>query len=529
VNGILQIHTRKPGSADSTQHTRHDFDCLAPFWSNDGTRLYYTTLDFGSRAEIWTVAVAGGEPQRLLEQAVFGALSSDSKTLAFVRCLSGESGCGVWLSSPPGAPPKRFPREPLASRQGFRHHFWMDFAPSGGLLGILTAPTGAAEFYLASQDGESCRLEWSLRRRVRTAAGISFSWLPDSSAVLMTERLGAGSASLDLVRSGRLSTLHRGEQSFLHPTVSPDGGKVCYTTANSGYDVYEVPVDGSPMRPLVATGFDERSPAWSPDGRQIAYGTSDAIHLHDRQAGTDRTLLSLGDPVSVMDLAFSPDGQRLAFRRLLPPDLAIYITNLAGDTPVPLWKDPDLSPQRGPVWSPDGRWIAYYGFRDGNSAIFKIRVGGNEKPVFLTAGTANRPLRWSPRGDWLACDVITGLNLVSPDGKQLRKVSDRHWETFGFSSDGRNLIGIRVSDTRRLLLASVDVSTGQEKVLGDLGPRPASFTTARILAELPFRGFSLAPDGKSFVTSVYRDNSDLWIMKGIDQHLSLWQKLWPWR
>ena len=51
-----------------------------------------------------------------------------------------------------------------------------------------------------------------------------------------------------------------------------------------------------------------------------------------------------------------------------------------------------------------------------------------------------------------------------------------------------------------MVLAQVDVRSGVEKIIGDLGPYPAAFAYGSLVVMIPFRGFSLAPDGKSFLT-----------------------------
>ncbi len=75
---------------------------------------------------------------------------------------------------------------------------------------------------------------------------------------------------------------------------------------------------------------------------------------------------------------------------------------------------------------------------------------------------------------------------------------------FGWSSDGKSLVGIRESADRHRQIVSVDVAKPVEKVLGELPLQTA--------AEL--RGFSLSPDGKSFVTSASQPRSSLWVLKG---------------
>jgi len=77
-----------------------------------------------------------------------------------------------------------------------------------------------------------------------------------------------------------------------------------------------------------------------------------------------------------------------------------------------------------------------------------------------------------------------------------------------FSTDGRQLYGIR-RDGDRNPLFSLDVTSGAEKVLGDLGREfaPASSFSPAIR-------FSMAPDGKSFVYSVATRHSNLWMFEG---------------
>jgi hypothetical protein len=77
-----------------------------------------------------------------------------------------------------------------------------------------------------------------------------------------------------------------------------------------------------------------------------------------------------------------------------------------------------------------------------------------------------------------------------------------------FSADGKLLYGVRAEQEHNMLF-SVDVATGSEKVIGDLGKdfRPASGLNPGIR-------FSLAPDGKSFVYSTRTFKRNLWMLEG---------------
>src|SRR5581483_4761 len=108
-----------------------------------------------------------------------------------------------------------------------------------------------------------------------------------------------------------------------------------------------------------------------------------------------------------------PDGRHVAYRLTRGGSNEIWISPLTGETPARLWEDPAHAPQRGPSWSPDGNWIAYYSTRNTKVAILKIRVGANTTPDLVTYAGMLRPVRWSPRGVWIAFDDTAGLRIVT--------------------------------------------------------------------------------------------------------------------
>jgi hypothetical protein len=81
-------------------------------------------------------------------------------------------------------------------------------------------------------------------------------------------------------------------------------------------------------------------------------------------------------------------------------------------------------------------------------------------------------MQWSPTGDWIAYPnpkESFGISLISPDGRNNRKLTSRLFATFGFSKDGSEVYGIyRNTDPEgaEWLMYSVDVKNGAEKLLG---------------------------------------------------------------
>jgi Tol biopolymer transport system component len=74
---------------------------------------------------------------------------------------------------------------------------------------------------------------------------------------------------------------------------------------------------------------------------------------------------------------WSPDGDRLAFYAGPADDRNIYVVNDDGSDPVQLTDGGD---NLGPSFSPDGRWITFTSFRDGNNEIYIMAPTGARSP-----------------------------------------------------------------------------------------------------------------------------------------------------
>ena len=111
------------------------------------------------------------------------------------------------------------------------------------------------------------------------------------------------------------------------PRISPDGGQVVYVrqfadvmTDRNYANLWIVGSDGSGHRPLTTGQFQDNTPRWSPDGTRIAFmsdreGTPQ-VHMLWVASGQIAPITNLTDPAS--GLSWSPDGQHLAFTKLVP-------------------------------------------------------------------------------------------------------------------------------------------------------------------------------------------------------------------
>ncbi|MGA7990655.1 MAG: PDZ domain-containing protein [Thermoanaerobaculia bacterium] len=140
-------------------------------------------------------------------------------------------------------------------------------------------------------------------------------------------------------------------------TLSPSGARAILEARG---DLFSVPAKDGQTRNLTGTqGVRERAPAWSPDGKNVAY-LSDATGEYEiwvRAAdgsGEPKKLTSDGAPWK-FDPAWSPDGKKLAYgdRR---HRLRVLDVESGAVTHVDTGTREDLDTY---VWSPDGKWLAY--------------------------------------------------------------------------------------------------------------------------------------------------------------------------
>jgi hypothetical protein len=82
----------------------------------------------------------------------------------------------------------------------------------------------------------------------------------------------------------------------------------------------------------------------------------------------------------------------------------------------------------------------------------------------------------------------------------------------GWATNGKKLYGIRKRE-RTLEMISLDPGSGAEQVIAALGDYSAEFEAGAALGLRPFRGWTLAPDGRGFITSVLGIDSDLWLLE----------------
>jgi len=193
------------------------------------------------------------------------------------------------------------------------------------------------------------------------------------------------------------------------PSFSPDGAQMAYASdRGGGFEIYvrQLATGGREIQ-ITSDGRDNLQPAWSPNGREIAYGSRGrpGIWLVPALGGTPRRVTEFGSRP-----AWSPDGATLAFQSAGPNDVSasaasaappstLFLVAAAGGTPVPLTRTG--APRGGhgaPSFSPDGKAIVFAtsalhmgesgpsrGWTDPSSASCRMMIARDPRSVPITS------------------------------------------------------------------------------------------------------------------------------------------------
>ena len=263
---------------------------------------------------------------------------------------------------------------------------------------------GNAEIYVMNADGtEQTRLTDDPR------GDGSPSWSPDGTKMTLNtgamSRRGWNIYAMNADGTGRL-LLTEGPCHYQWPSWSPDGitialvgwGEECPDKGSVGFDIYTVNADGTNLTRLTHFPGGHGSPAYSPDGSQIAFvstpesGTPWEIHVMNAdgrgQVRLTDSQASNGGP------AWSPDGMKIAFDSERDGNKEIYVMNADGSGQTRITDN--QADDTDPTWSPDGLRIAFVSDRDGNREIYVMNADGGDQTRLTNNPDSDSAPAWSP-------------------------------------------------------------------------------------------------------------------------------------
>jgi len=220
---------------------------------------------------------------------------------------------------------------------------------------------------------------------------------------------------------------------YVYEKLTGDKGafstRIAYVTKSGPrYQLWVADSDGENAQSALASPEPIISPAWSPDGNQLAYVSFESrkpvIYVHNVSTGKRRLIANFKGSNSAP--AWSPDGKTLAVTLSRDGGSQLFLLSAAGGEPRRLIQSSSIDTE--PVFSPDGRQIYFVSDRGGSPQIYRVGVGGQGAERVTFSGNYNISPSISQDGRWLAYISRIGgafkLHLMDVASGAVRVLSD---------------------------------------------------------------------------------------------------------
>ena len=194
---------------------------------------------------------------------------------------------------------------------------------------------------------------------------------------------------------------------FIFEKLTGDKGafstRIAYVTkAGQRYSLWVADADGENAQSALSSPEPIISPAWSPNGGQLAYVSFESrkpvIYAHDVASGKRRLLANFRGSNSAP--AWAPDGRTLAVTLSRDGGSQLYTMDANGGEPRRLSQSVSIDTE--PAFAPDGRSLYFVSDRGGSPQIYRMPPGGGNAERVTFNGTYNISPSVSPDGRWLA-------------------------------------------------------------------------------------------------------------------------------
>lgn len=246
-----------------------------------------------------------------------------------------------------------------------------------------------------------------LAASVAVAAPVPKLGKPQLLAVTVDAKSGKSQLVLLDEDGGNPKELTDTKSNASYPAWSPDGKKVAFSSdrEKGRMQVFVMDADGTSVKQLTTEEVEARVPSWGADGKKLAYcrrgqfGGSDVVVV-DAADGKNPSVIGDGD---AWDPAFSPDGKRVAFVSTRDNGwFKLYAMTADGENATKLVDAGNNLGFAYPAWSADGKRIAFAHLVKGALEVHVVDADGKNLTAVTEFGGYSVYPAWKPDGKKLA-------------------------------------------------------------------------------------------------------------------------------
>ncbi|HLP98467.1 MAG TPA: Tol-Pal system beta propeller repeat protein TolB [Sideroxyarcus sp.] len=222
--------------------------------------------------------------------------------------------------------------------------------------------------------------------------------------------------------------------------------------------------DGYGEQTLLALNEPIMSPAWSPDGSQLAYVSFERGHasVYVQSLATQKRTLLADFPGSNSAPTWAPDGKHLALVLTRDGSSQLYISHIDGSDLRRITFNETIDTE--PAFSPDGKWLLFTSDRGGKPQIYRVATEGGYAERMTFEGSSNFSPRYSPDGKSFVYSHYNGgvfyIAVQDFESKQMQILTPGGWDKkpsfapngklvlFATESQGRGILATVSSDGR---------------------------------------------------------------------------------
>ena len=519
VDGVEQIFVRLVAGGPALQLTRDAVDHELPRWSPDASAIFYFSPAAPGDAQgtIWTIPALGGPPRRVIDSVGGADVARDGRIACFRRrdgklelVTAASDGSGVRVVSE------------FNDSVYYRHPHW---SPDTRSVAYQRGDGFRWDIFVVPSEGGAPR---QVTRENRQIHGLA--WQPDSRRIVYSSSRGSSMPYLPTISlweidvdGGEPRLLVPGDVSYVHPDVNASGALVA-SRLHMRFDVWRYPLSGN-AEENVSRGVaitrqtaQVQTPTVGVNDRDIAFLSDSGGHANLWVLNTDTKVLrqityerdgtvALGLPI------WSPDGKRIAF------------VSSRGNTGLgfSVWViDPDGGNQRqiaahglGAAWSLDARWLYYVG----EGSVYKVPAEGGAAEL-VRPGPVRNVIGSDGKTLYFVVDRILAsgrpgfeIHAASPEDGPSRVIAEipasraPQWQIINpaLSPDGQSL-AMPLTDGVTTDIWTLSTSSGEWARITNFGQRP-TFIARRV---------SWSADGRAVLAAIGEGDADIVLFAGRD-------------